>query len=492
MNQYLSAILAKEQVRQNLSALRKEITQPDIMAQVRQDIQKHTQALLALLQHEDAKTRKNAALLMGDLALDCCALPLLTAYQAEGTLFVKSAYLTALQAFDCTAFVPVLQERQRTLQNTSRTPENDKHIREELQALSALVLCTEGMPKHTFTGFGCMLDCVLLTNRLQAHVTADAVQHGEILPFPTGVRVRTDHLAELLSLRTYSEWLLVIPDCDTLPNEPVQAAKILAQSPLCNLLYDLHAEKTPFACRIEMKTTMSADKKGDFIRKMADALAVQTQHKLINSTSQYEVEIRLIANKAGTFHVLCKLFTLPDTRFAYRKQAVAASMRPAQAALLVHLAKPYMMQRARVLDPFCGVGTLLLERHKQVGNNTAYGIDCYATAIEKAKENTEAAAQIVHYINKDCLEFAHEYQFDEIFTNMPSVTAGKSEREITNLYCGFFPMAKQWLTAQGTMILYSHDPWLVSDLQAVYGYQIVDEFEIMRKQQGWLFILKFQ
>mgnify|MGYP002245200123 CR=1 FL=1 len=61
-------------------------------------------------------------------------------------------------------------------------------------------------------------------------------------------------------------------------------------------------------------------------------------------------------------HQFLKLYTIPMQRFSYRKNVVAASIHPSLAAMLVSLAKPYLKENAQILDPFCGVGTMLIER----------------------------------------------------------------------------------------------------------------------------------
>ena len=102
---------------------------------------------------------------------------------------------------------------------------------------------------------------------------------------------------------------------------------------------------------------------------MSAELERLTRRRLINSPSDYEIELRLIENKTGRLNVLVKYNTINDTRFAYRKESVAASIKPVNAALFVELAKDYMIPDAQVLDPFCGVGTMLIERQMKVKAN---------------------------------------------------------------------------------------------------------------------------
>lgn len=89
--------------------------------------------------------------------------------------------------------------------------------------------------------------------------------------------------------------------------------------------------------------------------------------------------------------------------------------------------------------------------------NTSYGIDYKAEAIEKAKINTAAAGQVIHYIQKDFFAFEHEYLFDEIFTDMPFALGQKAQAEIEETYRRFFPGAYRVLKADGIAVLYTRD-----------------------------------
>ena len=348
------------------------------------------------------------------------------------------------------------------------------------------------MERHQFIGWKYPLDCILLTNPLHKNLTESEITDGTILPFKAGVRVVTDNIGHLLDIRTYSELLIVVPGLSTVSNQPVEAAKTIIKSNLLMLLRSIHQEKTPFYFRIEMRTKMPLDRKSIYTKKLSGELEMLSKRQFINATSSYEVELRLIENQKGTFNVLLKIMTLPDERFSYRKESVAASIRPIVAAELVALARDYMIEDSRTLDPFCGVGTMLIERQKIVKGNTSYGIDFYELAIEKARSNTEAAGQIVHYINRDFFDFTHEYLFDEIFTNMPFATGHKSNYEIEELYHRFFVKAREVLTSDGTIIMYTHNSELVVYLSEEFGYEIVDSFMITKKENTKLYIIKFR
>lgn len=215
-----------------------------------------------------------------------------------------------------------------------------------------------------------------------------------------------------------------------------------------------------------------------------------TEHKLRNSTSHYEFEIRMIEGKSGDYYLLVKLNTIVDRRFSYREEFIPTSIKPVNAALLVELAKDYMIPDAQILDPFCGVGTMLIERQKVVKGNTSYGIDHSPEAIEKAIYNTNLADQIVHYINKDCFTFTHDYPFDEIFTEMPYATGQKTEAEIREVYEKFFPFAKRVLGPEGTIIMYTRNREYVKQFAVKSNFRILKEIKITQRPESYLMILK--
>ena len=170
---------------------------------------------------------------------------------------------------------------------------------------------------------------------------------------------------------------------------------------------------------------------------------------------------------------------------------VAASIKPEQAALIARLAKPYMIKQAQVLDPFCGVGTMLIERDKACRTNVMYGIDIFGEAIAKAHENTALAKKEVYYINRDFFEFRHSYLFDEIFTNMPE-RGKRSRTEQDEFYAAFFEKAKEVLEKQGRIIMYSNEKnYVKKQLRLHKEFTLLREFPMDEKDNYYLFVISY-
>lgn len=507
MKQLITNIEKQENVRQALSSLRSMIKDEDQKEEFYTILTAQPELFLNTLSSEDAKTRKNIALLLGDMGdlltpsmlsedqelCDIFVKKLFESYSKEETLFVKSAYLEALKQYNYTSLLPQLKQKLNALSSMEFTEDNRKHVSEEIHVLTDMIIAKEGIKKHTFTGFHEENECIFLTNRIHKEVVEEqikALTTSPIKPFSAGVRVVTKELDQLLPLRTYQELLFLVPGMATLPSDPLEAANKVADSKLVQFLNKRHKGTTPFYFRVEVKSQMPMDKKSQFIHRFASALERVSKRQLINSTTNYELELRLIPNKTGTYNTLVKLFTIKDERFFYRKEFQSSSIKPVNAALFVALAKPYMVENARVLDPFCGVGTLLIERQKEIKADTSYGIDISEEALQKASLNTNEAGQLIHYIHRDFESFTHEYPFDEIFTDLPFAMSTSSQDDIRRIYKNFFSHSKTLLSKTGTIICYARNPEYCIQFAKDNGYRIIKEFVISEKDHTRLFIIK--
>lgn len=484
-------IIQKKDVRLNLIKLKAEIKEGFNKDALLYQIGADFQIFYELLKNEDAKIRKNTALIMGELAVPQFLEKLYQAYLKEEQLFVKTSYLTAMKNFDYGNLLPDLKERLASLNLLDIKESDKKHISEEMRALTQLILGKEGVKQHIFNGYEVPSELVLLTNRNFKNITLDQLNKDKVKEFNAGVILRTDNLNEVLPIRTYKELLFMIEDVKVCSSDVNAAAEKIAASSLIDFLIKRHKGFVPFYFRIELKSKLDLDKKSVFTKKLGTRIEQLTDRKLINTTSNYEFELRLIENKEGNYNVLIKLFTLKDERFIYRRKAIAASIQPADAALMVALAKDYLTDDAQVLDPFCGVGTMLIERNQLLRANTMYGLDVYSDAINKAKENTEAAHAIIHYINRDFFDFKHDYLFDEIFTNMPRAMGHKEEDEIFTLYKKFFIKAPEHMKHGGVMILYSHNRDYIRKLCNRNIYRLEQEYEISKKEGAYLFVIRY-
>lgn len=491
---FLNQIKEKKEVRAALSGLRAEVKDPKKRKKFLMLIG-DDEILLPFLQDSDPKIRKNVAALLGDLQMENAAEAIFLAYKNEETLFVRSTLLSALEKTNAYPYLSELQERYTELCAVIPKENEKKHVQEELHAIER-ILRKEGADNgHIFTGWNEKVTVILTTNPKYREVTATELQTKHlayrIVLTSLGVRALVDDLRQVTEIRTFRELLFPIKlgQTITLEDKPDVLGKALAASNILPLLKKCHKEDTPFYFRLEMRSGMTLEERSRYTRKAAFAIEEGSNRMLLNSTDEYEAEIRILTNKEGEIRAFLKMNTIKMERFAYRKEAIAASIHPSAAAMLMHLAKPYLKENAQILDPCCGVGTMLAERHKILPAREIYGIDIFGDAVEKAKINCEAAGMRVNFIHRDYLDFKHNYLFDEIIANMP-VRGKKTKEEQDKFYEGFFDKSLKLLAPGGNMILYSNeDGFIKKQLRLHSKLRLKQQFVIREKDQFVLYII---
>lgn len=244
----------KEQknVRSNLSTLRaqlKKAADEQAYAQAETFAEENESLFWDWLESDDAKTRKNTALLLGEIEYEPAVEKLFTSYQKEQTLFVRSAYLEALAKFDVEPLLPQLKQQLDALLSKERTVENQKHIEEEVRALRRIIIMYEGITHHTFDKKQKKNHVLLLCNRNQRETVA-ALAKGR--PHPLGVMADTDDLTRLMLVRVFRDVLFPVPVQALIEPKPEVAAQNVWELMLA-LCRKYHKEDAPFYFRVECK-----------------------------------------------------------------------------------------------------------------------------------------------------------------------------------------------------------------------------------------------
>ena len=545
LEQLLEQIRKDKDVRRNLIEIRQNISDESLRRRFVSILGGDYTLLTELLRHEDPKVRKNAALILGETG-DETVLPLLfEAWKTEETLYVREDYLKAVSGMDYREYLPQMEERIRELsEKIGQSPakpreeapnaaseeasnaaseeasnatseeasnaaseeassegnplwDNDRHLLSELSVLRLMTAHFEEHERHHFTKMNPAPELILRTNVLHADVTAKQIQSGTVHAMRGAVHVKGGNLHEILKIRTWIECLLPIPGAKPIQGDEKMIAAKLRDLKIGNYLNYLHADTgSPYRYRIELKSSsVPGEKRGEYIRRIASRLDLLEKGRLLNSDSDYEVELRLIERRDHSMIPMLRLFTLPDQRFSYRKETTAQSTSAPLAALAVALAAPYLREGAQILDPFCGVGTLLMERCFAVSADPVYGVDRFAEAIEKARRNcaeaagkendapagAEARLRIpVHYINRDFFDFTHDYLFDEIITHLPGVEPGEGKAFAEH----FLRKADDVLRKEAVLVVLTDTP---EDLKEAAGesgkYQVLEEY-LLNERSG--------
>ncbi len=493
------AICAGEEIRQNLIELR---------SQVREDAGARTFAsvlggdfsvLCSLLGSEDAKIRKNAALLLGAMESEDLLPILFDAYLKEDTLYIRADYLKAISKLDYRPLSDALEERLTSLRSVPEwTPEEWKHVSEEIRILQSMVLHCRGIRRHRFCGGKERETVILLTNRCHREATAEQIQKGKITMLAGGLRIEGVPLKEVLLIRTFTELLLPLQVAPLDGGNPMSCGEALAQ-PALTMADRLYRGGGVFLFRLDLRsgagveTPFCAQNRGSYIRKITDAVERMSGGRLVNSVSDYEIELRLVLRKDGMYSAMLKPSSEFDTRFDYRREVVSSSIAPANAALSMYLVRRWLKADAQVLDPFCGVGTMLVERDRVLSTAAMYGTDISGEAIEKARRNTRRAGCSVNYIHRDFFTFRHSEPFDEIITDMPTAVGDGSKQALKGLFHQFFDQVRELLKDQAVLILYTSDQnYVVESARAYEEYQIEKTFLINEKNGTMIFVITFE
>ena len=122
-------------------------------------------------------------------------------------------------------------------------------------------------------------------------------------------------------------------------------------------------------------------------------------------------EIRVIDN-TDSYDVFYKLYTYSDPRYEYRIKDLPASINPTSAAIMLNEVKEFLNKDAKVLDPFCGTSTMLIERN-HISKVQMYGTDINAKAIEYSYINSKNAGVNIELYNINCLEHIGYYDMEK-------------------------------------------------------------------------------
>lgn len=490
LKELFTKIASGEEIKTSLAEFKQELGKTEDISRIPSSVTEGYTVFCRLLQDDDPKVRKNAALILGMLHCQNALDDLYQGYISDETLYNKAAYLKAIGSINFDRYKDELLKKRDELISISPSAETKKHLMEELHELNMLLMpCFE---KHNFVGNELVNECVLLTNRNFKQVTMKELGKIPHKEFTAGVMVKTKQIDYVLhNVRTYSELLFVPETIKTVSAEASIAAQELTDSDIISYIScRLSNPDSPIRFRIEDRgkdSKLSAI----YARTLGSELELLSHGRFINSTDNYEIELRFIDNSDGRKVVLIQFCMLKDTRFSYRKHSLAVSLRPYLAALFIQLSSGYLKDNAAVLDPFCGCGTMLTEREKFSPARLYYGIDLFGDAVTAARDNIKAAgfASKCELIKRDFFDFKHEYKFDEIITDMPFSTNAKTPADIENIYKRFFKAVDGFCEKDAHLFIYSRNRDYLRKYSLANGFKILEEFEISKIEKAYFFIL---
>ncbi len=424
-----------------------------------------TDAVRTALCHESPKLRRNAARLIGAFSRsENDAELIINRLRTEETRFVRPSLLLALGSIGG-------EKAEAALSAYSPAPPADesekKHYEEEVEALKLARAACMKHEKHEFTGLDREYEIELAApDRLAVQLQRELEELG-IESYDerrASLKVKTGDYAGLFNARCFSEALFTVGTLEKLTAE--EAARAFAAF-VPEFMKSTHAGEPPYRYRIELRGERKKEQDTtSFKRALRDAL--DAGGELINSPSDYELELRIEETPAGA-RLYLKLFTVRDERFAYRKESIPASMNPATAAAVLRFAEDYLTVNARVIDPCCGSGTLLIERGLLSPCDSLTGVDIAHKAIDAARMNADAAAlkygiRQAKFICNDILRFEVKRPYDELICNLPFGNRVGDHSSCERLYTGLLDRLPGLLKKGGTAILYTMEFTLLKRL----------------------------
>ena len=132
--------------------------------------------------------------------------------------------------------------------------------------------------------------------------------------------------------------------------------------------------------------------------------------------------------QAGEFRLRCHIeekyallgiaiFDTPLHRRDWRVDNYDAQLSPPVAAAMVRLARSF--KPSKIIDPFCGSGTIIIESALVIPNFTHTGFDINVSAIDLAKNRAKLAGVNVSFENKNAFEESIVYDNSIIISNPP-------------------------------------------------------------------------
>ncbi|MGH4050028.1 MAG: methyltransferase domain-containing protein [Clostridium sp.] len=481
-----SKIITEENPRALLSVIRDILKKEKPRGMFKRTIGNSKEKLSNLLKHSDPKVRKNVCSVIGELGDSSYLEALYDAYNSEEKLFVRYSYVLAIG--NCGSakdgeklkkmFEDVVNNEKANVGSDTHVTTN-KHINEEKLALTRAIDKLSPTIRHEFKGFEAPVPMLLTIMNYQYQLTLTELDDkwidGKLVD--DGILICEKDLNKIYTLRTFYELLYPLEGCIDLEFEYKLIASEIINANIVGFLNQCHVNDSndPFGYRIEFKTIDSSRERSEFVKNLSREIDELSNGNLRNSPSSYEVEIRIL-ERDNLCTVYIKLYSFKDTRFDYRKNDLATSINPITGAIVIKSIERWLNADSKVIDPFCGAATMLIERAKIGESKSLTGVDIYREAISAATINSKLANVDIELIADDILEFIPYGQFDEMITNMPFDNKSTTHNKYADLYNEFVSKISDFVRPGGMAFIYTIEKQLFKDVLAGH-----DELELLQE-----------
>jgi len=469
-----SKIITDENPRAILSVMRDIFKKEKPKGMFKRTVGNSKEKLSALLTHSDPKVRKNVCGVIGELGDPAYLEALYNAYNSEDKLFVRYSYVLAIGNCGTVLDAEKLKKMfEDVVTNEEVCKEDDslvttnKHINEEKLALTRAIDKLSPPIHHEFKGFVETVPMILTVMNYQYQQTLKELEENSIdgRLVDEGILIYEDNLDKIYACRTFYELLFPLAECEGLQFDYKIIATGIINANIVEFLNQCHDNdcNLPFGYRVEFKTMDANRERSEFIKNLSMEIDKLSCGNLKNSPSSYEVEIRIL-EKNDLCSVFIKLYSFVDNRFDYRKNEIATSINPITAAIVMKSIEKWLKTSAKVIDPFCGTGTMLIERAKLKAVESLTGIDIYRRAISAAEVNSKLANVEIDLIDEDIFEFYTSDLFDELITNMPFDNKSTTHNKYAELYSEFVNKIPSLVTKGGMAFVYTIEKQLFREV----------------------------
>ena len=469
-----SIIVTEENPRAILSVVRDILKKEKPKGMFKRTIGNSKEKLSALLSHSDPKVRKNVCGVIGELGDPAYLEALYNAYNSEDKLFVRYSYVLAIgncgSAIDAEKLKKMFEEvvlNEKASKDNESLVTTNKHINEEKLAFTRAIDKLSPTFRHEFIGFKDPVPMILTVMNYQYQLTLKELDENSIEGrlVDDGILIHENDLNKIYTCRTFYELLFPLAECDDLQFDYKVIVAQIINAEIVDFLNQCHdnGSNSPFGYRVEFKTMDSNRERSEFVKNLSRELDELSCGNLRNSPSNYEVEIRIV-EKNDLCNVFVKLYSFVDNRFDYRKNELATSINPVTAAIVMKSIEKWLVSSAKVIDPFCGTGTMLIERAKLEQFGSLTGVDIFRTAISAATTNTKLANVNIELIDEDILEYSTSERFDELITNMPFDNKSTTHNKYADLYREFVNKIPSLIIPGGMAFVYTIEKQLFREV----------------------------
>ncbi len=469
-----------EDVRTALSQLRQILrdSEGDEKEAFLEKLKLEKERLQKVLDDPDPKARKNASLLIGAIPWEGEEAKefleaLVALYEKEDVLLVRPSIVAGIEGILMGEGLPgdwddekvgsVISKRLSQIDTQAMAVEEKKHILEEREVLDRIyhylfdAVRSGRLPMQSHESLA-KRPCILLAKGGPLSLLiARTKEDQEVRQLSFGLQLKKPNKKLLHSLRFYDEKAYEIRSEIPITSEQVGTA--LWESNLSTYLDIVYEEDADLGFRLILHENLDERKRAGLVRQYTQEIARAFSGRMHARKDAPEVILHLFHLKSGRYLCLCSFPDAEGDRFPYIRKDVPpmpSAISPKKAALFCEALREHFRRDVHVLDPFCGNGTLLIERGRTRSYRSAFGVETSSEAIEIGRAASEKAKMSINFYHRDFFHFDLERPIEELVTEFPNLY-GRTPEEKAEFAQQFFSSVKKCTKPQARLFILSNE-----------------------------------